>query len=151
QACHASPRGGKVIGHTPVRVLFPWRGARGILSACTSSHSDAEGAMDRRDFVGTVAASAAASSLRPGAADAEQQSQRFALEEVPVAQLQEWLTSGRTTSARLVAQYAGRIAALDQRGPRLGHVLQVNPEAGTIAAQLDAERRSGHVRGPMHG
>jgi len=50
-----------------------------------------------------------------------------------------------------VDQYAARIAALDQRGPRLGHVLQVNPEARAIAEEMDAERRSGRVRGPLHG
>ncbi len=108
--------------------------------------------MNRRSFVGSVAATAALG-RRQGTAPprAAQRPGGFALEDVPVATLQEWLTSGRTTSRRLVDQYATRIAALDQRGPRLGHVLQLNPEARAIADHMDAERRGGHVRGPLHG
>ena len=109
--------------------------------------------MDRRHFVGHVAAGAAIAGRRPGTVAHREapQPNRFALEDVPVAQLQEWMTSGRTTSRRLVDQYAARIAALDARGPRLHHVLEINPEAQAIADQMDAERRAGHLRGPMHG
>jgi amidase len=108
--------------------------------------------MDRRSFVGSVAATAALGRQQGSAAPrAAQRPTAFALEEVPIATLQEQMSSGRTTARRLVDQYAARIAALDQRGPRLGHVLEINPEARAIADQLDAERRAGHVRGPMHG
>src|SRR5205814_960149 len=34
---------------------------------------------------------------------------------------------------------------------RMRSVLQVNPEAIAIARALDAERKAGHVRGPLHG
>ena len=111
--------------------------------------------MKRRRFVETLAASAALTGKRMGRAAIRQSpaasQQPFALEDVPVATLQEWMTSGRTTARRLVDQYAARIAALDQRGPRLNHVLQLNPDARAIADQLDAERRAGRVRGPLHG
>ncbi|MFI5280159.1 MAG: amidase family protein, partial [Gemmatimonadales bacterium] len=108
--------------------------------------------MDRRSFVGSVAATAALTRQQGTPAPrAAQRPAAFALEEVPVATLQEHMTSGRATARHLVDQYAARIAALDQRGPRLGHVLQVNPEARAIADQMDAERRAGHARGPMHG
>ncbi|MFI5213168.1 MAG: amidase family protein, partial [Gemmatimonadales bacterium] len=108
--------------------------------------------MNRRLFVGSVAATAAFGSRRGTAAPrAEQRPGTFPLAEVPISQLQEMMTSGRTTSRRLVDQYAARIAALDQRGPRLGHVLQLNPDARAIADRMDAERRAGRVRGPLHG
>lgn len=108
--------------------------------------------MDRRSFVGSVAATAALGRQQgtPAARSARRPA-AFALEDVPVATLQEWMTSGRTTSRRLVDQYAARIASLDQRGPHLGHVLEINPEARVIADQMDAERREGRVRGPLHG
>ncbi len=44
-----------------------------------------------------------------------------------------------------------RIAAVDQHGPTVNAVLEVNPDAPGIAAQLDAERKAGKVRGPLHG
>src|SRR5258708_18624031 len=108
--------------------------------------------MDRRSFVGSVAATAALTKQQGTPAPrAAQRRTPFALEDVPVATLQEWMTSGRTTARRLVDQYAARIAALDQRGPHLGHVLEINPDARGIADEMDAERRAGRVRGPMHG
>src|SRR5260221_11657964 len=108
--------------------------------------------MDRRSFVGSVAATAALTTQQGTPAPrAAQRPTPFALEDVPIATLQEWMTSGRTTARRLVDQYAARIAALDQRGPRLGHVLEINPDARAIADEMDAERRAGRVRGPMPG
>ena len=44
-----------------------------------------------------------------------------------------------------------RIAALDRTGPTLRAVIELNPDAGAIADRLDAERRAGRVRGPLHG
>ena len=75
----------------------------------------------------------------------------FALEEATIAELQEGMRSGRFTAQGLVEQYLGRIESLDRQGPALRHVLETNPDASSIAAMLDAERRSGHVRGALHG
>src|SRR5665213_3015539 len=47
--------------------------------------------------------------------------------------------------------YLKRIAEIDRNGPAIRSVLQINPDALEIAASLDSERKSGHVRGPMHG
>jgi amidase len=41
--------------------------------------------------------------------------------------------------------------AVDSAGPRLAAVIERNPDALAIAAALDAERRAGRVRGPLHG
>ena len=75
----------------------------------------------------------------------------FELDEMSVMQLQDAMTSGRYTSRRLVELYTARIAAIDRQGPALQSVIELNPDALTIADALDLERRSGRVRGPLHG
>jgi len=73
------------------------------------------------------------------------------LEEATLAQLQQRLQSGQLTSHALCTAYLARIQALDRRGPTLRAVIETNPEALQIAAQLDRERQAGKVRGPLHG
>lgn len=68
-----------------------------------------------------------------------------------ISTLQADMTAGRTTSVQLVKQYLARIAAYDQSGPALNAIIRLNPKALAEAAALDAERKAGHVRGPMHG
>ena len=75
----------------------------------------------------------------------------FDLEETTIADLQQRMQSGRETSRSLVDKYLARIDAVDRSGPALHSVLEINPDARTIADRLDAERRSGRVRGPLHG
>ncbi|MBG8555547.1 amidase [Hymenobacter guriensis] len=75
----------------------------------------------------------------------------FELQEATVAGLQEKMQSGQLTSRRLVELYQARIQAIDQAGPRLNSVRIVNPDALALADQLDAERKAGKVRGPLHG
>jgi len=79
------------------------------------------------------------------------QAPAFALEELSIDDLQSRMRSGSETSASLTRQYLERIDAIDQRGPAINAVIEINPEALAIAAQLDAERKSGKVRGPLHG
>src|SRR5215216_322813 len=74
-----------------------------------------------------------------------------ALEEATIAQLQAAMTRGGLTSLALVNMYIERITAIDEKGPGLNSVLEVNPDARRIARGLDRERRDGHVRGPLHG
>ena len=71
--------------------------------------------------------------------------------EATFAELQARMAAGRETAKSLVARYRQRIAALDQQGPALRAVLEVNPDAEAIAAGLDAERAAGKLRGPLHG
>ena len=75
----------------------------------------------------------------------------FELEEVTVAQLQDGMASGRYTSRRLVELYSARIDAIDRNGPALRSVIELNPDAISIAESLDAERKAGKLRGPLHG
>ncbi|MBA2259268.1 MAG: amidase [Acidobacteria bacterium] len=75
----------------------------------------------------------------------------FELDEMTVAQLQDAMASGRYTSRRLVNLYLQRIEAIDRTGPALRSVIEVNPDAGSIADALDAERTAKGPRGPLHG
>ncbi|MEO7359204.1 MAG: amidase family protein, partial [Gemmatimonadaceae bacterium] len=61
------------------------------------------------------------------------------------------MSEGRTNSLQLVEAYLARIAAFDARGPALNSMIRINPQARADARRLDAERRAGKVRGPMHG
>ncbi len=81
----------------------------------------------------------------------EQRGPHSHLEEATIADLQEAMTSGQTTSQRLTEMYIERIAALDASGPKLRSVIEVNPDALDIARKLDEERRTQGVRGPLHG
>ena len=72
----------------------------------------------------------------------------FDLNEVTITGLQEKMSAGELTSAGICKKYLDRIAKVD---PVLRAVIEVNPEALEIARQLDAERKSGKVRGPLHG
>jgi amidase len=55
------------------------------------------------------------------------------------------------TSKQLTQKYLDRIKAVDKSGPMLNAVIEVNPDALVIAAQMDAERKAGKLRGPLHG
>ena len=79
------------------------------------------------------------------------QSQRFELDELTVADLQQSMTSGKYTARQLVDLYSRRIDEIDRRGPTLRSVIVVNPDARSIADALDAERKSKGPRGPLHG
>ncbi len=75
----------------------------------------------------------------------------IALEEATIAGLQAAMTNGGLSSLALVNMYLERIASIDEGNIGLNSVLEVNPDARRIARQLDRERKSGHVRGPLHG
>ena len=60
------------------------------------------------------------------------------------------MASGATSAVQLTRDYLERIEAVDWSGP-INSIIEVNPDAETIAAQLDAERAVGQARGPMHG
>lgn len=124
--------------------------------------------IDRRDFVAstlaTAAATAAAATIgtvttlvpmhTAQAAVPEHdgtQPDAFPYAELSVAELQSRMTKGTLTSRTLTAAYLSRIAAVDRSGPTLNSVIETNPDALAIAAERDAERRAGKVRGPLHG
>jgi amidase len=75
----------------------------------------------------------------------------FPFSEATIDDLQARMTAGTLTSHELTAAYLARIAEIDKAGPKLNAVLELNPDALIIADALDAERKAGKVRGPLHG
>jgi len=71
--------------------------------------------------------------------------------EATVADLQAMMAAGSVTSEQLTKYYLHRILALDQNGPGVNAVIELNPEAIRIAEQMDDLRRHGKVLGPLHG
>ena len=72
-------------------------------------------------------------------------------EDFTVAQLQAEMAAGRLTSEALTREYLGRILALDQDGPGVNSVMELNPDALAWARHADRLRRQGRLRGPLHG
>ena len=75
----------------------------------------------------------------------------FALDEATITDLQARMTSGEISSEELTQAYLERINEIDKSGPTLNSVIEVNPDAAAIAANLDKERKEERVRGPLHG
>ncbi len=73
------------------------------------------------------------------------------LPEWTISDLQERMGSGELTARRLAELYTERIAEIDKDGPYINSVIELNPDALEIADSLDAERRAGKIRGPLHG
>jgi amidase len=118
--------------------------------------------VSRRDFLHLSAAASAGAAAVMGTAASAQQFRPEALRdrhpsapddfnEKTIAELQILMARGRLSSVELTVFYLRRIQALDEKGPRLNSVLELNPDAFKMARRADAERRSGIMRGPLHG
>ncbi|HEY4229448.1 MAG TPA: amidase [Thermoanaerobaculia bacterium] len=120
--------------------------------------------LNRRALIRYGALSGAAALSRPAMARPIEESARelqtaatpapvppFELEEATVADLQKRMESGQDTARSLVDRYLARIEAIDRQGPALRAVIEINPDAASLAEALDAERKAGKVRGPLHG
>jgi amidase len=68
-----------------------------------------------------------------------------------VAQLEAAMAAGTLTSEALTKEYITRIMAIDQNGPGVNAVIELNPDALDMARNADKLRRHGIVLGPMHG
>jgi amidase len=68
-----------------------------------------------------------------------------------IPELQAAMQSGALTAEKLTRTYLARIAAYDQQGPKINSVIVLNPQALATARALDAERKAGKTRGPLHG
>jgi amidase len=75
----------------------------------------------------------------------------FILSEVTITELQQKMHAKVYTSRAIVEMYLKRIQEIDKNGPKLNAVIELNPDALSIADAMDKERRAGKVRGPMHG
>lgn len=72
-------------------------------------------------------------------------------DEATISDLAQKMQRGELSSHALVQHYLDRIAAIDKSGPAINAVIELNPDALSIADRLDAERRHGRLRGPLHG
>jgi amidase len=114
--------------------------------------------MDRRSFLKTGVAGTVAGIVDPRSAEAAQGAikpaapvEPFELDELTIGELQARMEAGQESARSLTQKYLARIAALDHEGPALRAVLEANPDAIPIAESLDAERKAGRRRGPLHG
>ncbi len=117
--------------------------------------------MKRRDFIQSSVLGAAALTVNTTACTPANSTEEnvnkatsfndFPLLEADTAALQADMTEGRRTAEQITQLYLDRIQAIDVDGPGLNSIIELNPDALTIARQLDAERAAGNVRGPLHG
>ena len=73
------------------------------------------------------------------------------LPEWTIAELQEKMETGELSARQIAELYLKRIEEVDKNGPFLNSIIELNPDAFEIADKLDAERKAGKVRGPLHG
>ena len=73
----------------------------------------------------------------------------FELDEITVTELQDGMKSGKFTARSLVEKYTARISEIDKA--TINSIIELNPDAISIADELDAERKAKGPRGPMHG
>ncbi len=122
-------------------------------SVAKNGQKDA-GDFSRRNFLRLGALAGAAASIvgvGPSASVQAQTSARNDLNETTLASLQAAMAAGHLTSISLVNFYQARIETLDEKGPTVNSIIEVNPDARAIALARDAERRAGLVHSPLHG
>ncbi len=84
----------------------------------------------------------------------------FELDEITIQELQDGMKSGRFTARSLVERYTTRISEIDKEidkpeggkhGPALNSIIELNPDALSMAEALDQEHKAKGPRGPLHG
>jgi amidase len=120
-----------------------------------------DSAPSRRKFLqaalttgGTAAlfpALSAGRTITPTTESAATEVKAFELEEITIPELQEGMNSGKFTARSLVEKYRARIEEIDKQGPAINAIIELNPDALSIADALDQERKAKGPRGPLHG
>jgi amidase len=115
----------------------------------------------RRKFLQNAVNAGAAGAICPAlgdgrvlAADATprpDQISPFELDEITISELRDGMKSGRFSAQLLVEKYTDRIHEIDKQGPAINSVIELNPDAPSIAEELDRERKEKGPRGPLHG
>jgi amidase len=116
--------------------------------------------LDRRDFLKTGLTGGIIAATIPGLATATEinhpslpslESKPFELDEITITELQAGMSSGKYTARSIAEKYIERIKSIDRNGPELRTVIELNPDALTIADALDKERKEKGPRGLLHG
>ena len=90
--------------------------------------------------------------LAPAPLHAQTEASLPDVEEKSIPELSAMLASGKVTSEQLVNAYINRIGRIDEDSSiQLNSVIALMPDALTEARTLDAERKAGKLRGPLHG
>jgi amidase len=118
--------------------------------------------MKRKDFITNSALAAAGLTTlwlascspkrkgKPELPDSDGEAQ-LDLNEITISELQEKMKTGEYSSEQVTHIYLQRIEAIDKNGPALNSVIELNPDAMSIAIAMDEERKAGKIRGPLHG
>ena len=106
--------------------------------------------MKRRSFI-RLGSAAGLFTMMPALARPKRTTAPGEYAEMTIAEMQNRMRSGRLTSVALARYYLDAITRTDKTGPKLRSVIEVNPDALRIATALDKERKSGKIRGPLHG
>jgi amidase len=134
------------------------------LSHC-KEEAERSSLINRREFLETsltagVAAAAttalastayAAENSARESAPANSAARAFEFEETTIAELQEGMRGGKLTAREIAEKYLDRIEKFDRKGARLNSIIELNPDALNIAAELDRERKTKGARSPLHG
>ena len=113
--------------------------------------------LSRRRFLGAAAALGATSLAMPAFVQpriertSATEGKPFELDEITVAELQDGMKFGKFTARSIAQKYLDRIAEIDKQGPAINAIIELNPDALSIADALDAERKAKGPRGPLHG
>src|SRR5579859_4131865 len=115
----------------------------------------------RRGFLQSALTASSVVALRPALSAAREiaqpprssvpEAKPFELEEITITELQDGMNSGRFTAHSLAEKYLARIDEIDKRGPAINAIIELNPDALSIADALDQERKAKGPRGPLHG
>ena len=100
---------------------------------------------------GVASCNSPADKVKENDANAGQFIDAFELNEVTIDELQKKMQSSTLTSKMITEMYLKRIDAIDKNGPALNSVIEINPDALSIAENLDKERKDGKIRGSLHG
>src|SRR5262249_28653701 len=109
--------------------------------------------MNRRKFVrssitGGIGLAAVSAVAKPTPSSSVPPPPAFELDELTIGELQAGMASGKYTAHSLTRKYFDRIEAIDKHGPAINSLIEMNPDALSIASDLDKERKAGHRRGP---
>lgn len=109
--------------------------------------------MKRREFLRAGAVGGVLTLSNPATSFSSESNspQSFELDEATIARLQGGMESGGFTARSLVEKYIDRIEDIDKKGPKINSVIEINPDAMSIAESLDRERKQKGPRGPLHG
>jgi len=110
--------------------------------------------MDRRNFVKLGFFAGAGAAINNNLLAAEHHGDlkiSSSIIEADVTELQALMQAGKLTATALTESYLSRIKAIDKSGPHLNAIIELNPDALSIARELDLERKKSGPRGPLHG